>query len=387
MTADRTDKSQETDSPLRVALVGCGKVARKHIQALRYHHRRAVLTALVDTRPAAAAALLRSCGFTAAEASAVPVFADTAEMLTRVKPDLVAITTPSGTHYAIAMAALRAGAHVLVEKPLTLNLTEAEILLKTAAEQNLKVAVGHIYRFFPVVRSLAADLREGRFGRVLYGDVKVRWGHDQAYYDQAAWRGSWSQDGGALMNQSIHALDLMIWLLGGRAVEACGWIDRQTHRMEAEDFGLAMLKLDNDAYCLIEGTTNTDPKRPEASFTVQCTGGEIRAGIVKGKPSIRIRDRDGRKLGGRYLRRFLLAEWRRGGLGALLQLKNPHSGLYGDLIAAIRENRAPLADGGAGLAAVEMVLAIYQSARLKRTVTLPVDDFSLADMRGFFPEP
>jgi UDP-N-acetyl-2-amino-2-deoxyglucuronate dehydrogenase len=369
---------------LKFALIGCGKVAVKHLKAVRYHRRDLALAALVDTRPEAAAALLAACGFSAQEAAAIPVFPDTPSMLAAIRPDLVAITTPSGTHYDVAGAAITAGAHVLVEKPLTLSLAQADDLLARARNRGVKIAVGHIYRFFPVVQALEADLRAGVFGRILAGEVKVRWGHDQAYYDQAAWRGTWEQDGGALMNQSIHALDLMAWLLGSPVTEASGWIDRLTHRMEAEDFGLAMLRLASGSYCQIEGTTCTDPARQEASFYILGTEGEIRGGLLAGKPAIKVLDKQGRSRTGQYLRRFVAAKLREGGLPALLQLKNPHSGLYGDLIRAIREDRAPIADGESGRAAVELVLAIYQSARTKRPAALPVRDFTLDDMRGYF---
>lgn len=371
-------------NPLNVALIGCGKVAVKHLKAIRDNRRDAVLCALVDNRPEAAAALMESSGNDTKKRNPVPVFSDIEAMLMAVKPDLVAITTPSGTHFKLAMAAIQAGVHVLVEKPLTLSLTEAEILLEAAASRDVKVAVGHIYRFFPMVQAIAADLSAGRFGRILSGDVKVRWGHDQAYYDQAAWRGTWEQDGGALMNQSIHALDLMTWLLGSPVSEVFGWIDRQVHKMESEDSGFAILRLENGSYCQVEGTTASDPKRQEASFCVLCTEGEIRAALLAGRPSIQVRDRQGHDLSGRYLRRFIAETWRREGLAGFLRLKNPHSGLYKDMINAIRDNRQPLADGQSGAAAVELVLAIYRSARENRPIRLPVEDFSLADMQDYF---
>ena len=199
-------------------------------------------------------------------------------------------------------------------------------------------------------------------------------------------RSTWAQDGGALMNQSIHAFDLMTWLLGSPVNEVSGWIAQKTHRMEAEDYGMAMLRLANGSYCQIEGTTCTDPKRQEATFYILGSEGEIRGGLMAGKPVIQVRDRQGHDLTGRYLRRFLVEKLREGGLPALLQLKNPHSGLYGDFIRAIRDDRQPLADGESGRAAVELVLAIYQSARTNRPVLLPVRDFTLADMKGYFEE-
>jgi predicted dehydrogenase len=372
--------------PLHCAIVGCGKVALKHLKAIKYPRADLFLAGLVDTRPDAARTLLRQAGYSGTDAACIPVYETLDELFKREKADLVAITTPSGSHYGLAKAALQAGAHVFIEKPLTLSLQEADELIALAADKGLQITVGHIYRFFPMVRAIEEDLRKGRFGRVLYGDVKVRWGHDQAYYDAAAWRGTWAQDGGALMNQSIHALDLMTWLLGGSVIEVSGWIDRQMHQIEAEDLGLAMLKLDNGAYCLLEGTTNTDPRHPEASFTIECSAGEIRAGLRDGKPVIRITDRRGRRLTGRYLRRFLKETWQQGGIKGFLQLKNPHSAIYGDLVRAIRDKRSPLADGLSGRQAVAAVLAIYASASLKRTVRLPLDDFALSEMEGFFPD-
>lgn len=371
---------------LKFALIGCGKVAVKHLKAVRYHRKSLLLSALVDSRPDVAGPVLQAAGFSEREIAAVPVFPDTESMLAAVQPDLVAITTPSGTHFLIAGAAISSGAHVLIEKPLTLSLTEAAQLLTMADEHKVRIAVGHIYRYFPVVQALAADIQTGRFGRILSGDVKVRWGHDQAYYDQATWRGTWDLDGGALMNQSIHALDLMTWLMGSPVTEVSGWIDRQVHQMEAEDFGLVMMRLANGSYCQVEGTTNTDPHRQEASFYILGSEGEIRAGLLAGRPYVEVRDRSGRVLTGKYLRRFLREQWREGGLKAILQLKNPHSGLYGDLIRAIREGRAPVADGESGRAAVELVLAIYRSALEKQPVTLPLQDFTIDKMKGFFPD-
>ncbi|MDD4461434.1 MAG: Gfo/Idh/MocA family oxidoreductase, partial [Eubacteriales bacterium] len=313
------------------------------------------------------------------------VYDTVSTMLEECSPDLVAVTTPSGSHYSIALASLNAGCHVLVEKPLTLDLKEARHLLAVAEQQGLQIAVGHIYRFFPLVGLLRDDLRSGRFGRLFYGDVKVRWGHDQAYYDQAAWRGTWHADGGALMNQSIHALDLMTWLLGQPVERVSGWIDRQAHVMEAEDFGLAMLQLANGVYCQLEGTTNTDPKQQEASFYICGSDGEIRAGIRAGKPYVKVRDRSGRRLTRHYLWRYVKALLRTAGPAGFAQLKNPHTGLYRDLADAISQHRPPLADGRSGLLAVEQVLAIYQSALTGQAVQLPLADFQLQDMSEALP--
>lgn len=372
---------------LKYAIIGCGVVARKHLKGARYHQnsRQTIeVVAAVDTRPGAAEKMLQSAGFDEKEISKIRIFSDYQEMLAEVKPDVVAITTPSGSHAAIGLAAIDTGAHVLIEKPLTLSLREADEILERARLKNRQVAVGHIYRFFPLVQAVQADMASGRFGQVLYGDVKVRWGHDQAYYDQAAWRGTWNQDGGALMNQSVHALDLMTWLLGQPVLAATGQIFQKTHQMEAEDLGFAILELANNVQCLVEGTTTTDPRRPEASFFVRLSEGEVRGGILAGKPGIQVYDKTGRNVAGRYTRQLFWSTLKSGGLKAFVQLKNPHSGLLGDLIEAIRQNREPLASGRSGRDALEHVLAIYQSAQRQQRTSLPVQDFDLASMQHFF---
>lgn len=374
---------------MKYALIGCGKVAAKHLKAALYQCRKLntiEIAALVDTREGAAEDLMDSVGVPKRLRTGIRVYKDYAQMLEEVKPDLTAITTPSGSHAVIGLKAIAAGSHILLEKPLTLSLAEADQLLAAANEKSLQIAVGHIYRFFPVVQQLQADLAVGKFGQILYGDVKVRWGHDQSYYDQAAWRGTWTNDGGALMNQSIHALDLMIWLLGKPALTVNGRVDRQIHRMQAEDLGFATLQLADGIWCQLEGTTNTDPERQEASFFVRCTEGELRAGIMAGRPRIEVIDADGRDVSGRYMRRFIGQKLREGGLGVLKQLTNPHSGLYSDWIQAAAAGRSPIADGASGRQAVEMVLAIYKSALLGRQVELPLTDFKLEQMAGYFPE-
>lgn len=372
---------------IRYAIIGCGVVARKHLKGARYHQNKLgslEIVAAVDTRPGAAEKILRAAGVTPREMARIALYDDYQKMLAELRPDLVVITTPSGSHAAISLAALAAGAHVLIEKPLTLSLEQADQILELARLNNRKVAVGHIYRFFPLVQAVRADLVSGHFGRVLYGDVKVRWGHGQDYYDQAAWRGTWSQDGGALMNQSVHALDLMTWLLGQAVESASGQIFRKTHHMEAEDLGFAILTMKNDVQCLVEGTTITDPARPEASFFIRLTAGEIRAGILSGKPHLAVYDAKGKNLAASYTRRIFWQTLRVAGLSGLKQLANPHSGLLGDLIAAIKDNREPLASGQSGREAVALVLAIYQSALEKRTVNLPLKDFDLQRMQQFF---
>lgn len=371
---------------LKYALIGCGKVSIKHLKAALYQSgkKSAIeIAALVDSQPEAPLQLMKACGLKTSDQSGIRLYQDYETMLSVEKPDLAAITTPSGSHAAIGLAALSSGCHILLEKPLTLSLNDSDLLLEAAKNNDLQIAVGHIYRFFPMVQALQADLAAGAFGRVLYGDVKVRWGHDQAYYDQSAWRGTWTHDGGALMNQSIHALDLMIWLLGANPVSVTGRIDRQLHRMEAEDLGFATLQLEKGVWCQLEGTTNTDPSRQEASFFIRCSEGEIRGGIIAGRPYMAICDGRGKNISSRYFRHFIVERLKKEGIAGLKQLGNPHSGLYSDWIDAVNDRRSPIASGAGGRQAVEMVLAAYKSALTESTVRLPLTDFRLEMMKDY----
>lgn len=368
----------------RFALVGCGKVARKHMKAIIHNMDLVELVALVDTDDKAMVSLLEHSSLSAEQKSGIVFYQDYRQMLDEQRPDIVAITTPSGTHAKIGLAAIHRGANLILEKPMTLSLHEADMLVQEAAKYNVKIALGHIYRFFPFVDRIVKDIGNNMYGMVLYGDVKVRWGHDQAYYDQAPWRGTWKQDGGVLMNQSIHALDLMCWLVGSDVSEVSGMIARQKHKMEAEDLALGLMRFKNGAYCTVEGTTNTDKNRQEASFYLLCTKGVIKAGVRSGRPYLDIRSEKGKRLTHRYILGLLKDTMRKGGISSLRKLGNPHTGIVRDLCLSIIGNTDPRADGISGRNSLEIVLAVYKSAKMKSSVKLPLDGFSTDDMIGFF---
>lgn len=360
----------------KIALVGCGRVAQKHLKAINYLNRpsrkrafRISLSHLVDPNREAAEVLADA--YTGVEKPLIcrsldQVFGQSSDPTLASDsgsgPDLVAITTPSGLHFQQAKLALDKDCHVLVEKPICLKLAEADKLVSLAENRGKKIVVGHIYRYFPILNDLVRDLRSGLFGKPLYGVVQVRWGHDQAYYNQADWRGSWELDGGAVMNQSIHGLDLVHWLLGEPdLISARGCLARQSHAIEAEDLGLGIFEFADNIWLNLEGTTNTDPNLHEASFFVRYTGGEIRARLLGKEISLSIRDKAGRELKYAYLWRYLRKVVRKQGFSYLGQLFNPHTGIYLDLAESILEDRHPLAPGQCGRTSLDMVLALYRS--------------------------
>ncbi len=364
-------------TPMTVALVGAGVVAKKHEQAIRYLQKRqlATLSAVVDLNEDAARDLLSGRD--------IPIYKTLEDCLKASLPDIVAITTPSGTHAALAETALEAGCHVLIEKPMTLSLREADALLQLAEAKERKIAVGHIYRYFPLSLPLKQLIDSGAFGPCLYGDVKVRWGHDQAYYDQAEWRGTYASDGGALLNQSIHAIDLMQWLIGEKALETTAMLARQRHEMEAEDLALGVVRFKNNVYLQIEGTTNTNPKRHEASFTLFFEKGEVRVGLDAGKIAVEIDQYGKRRQKNSYLYETVWQKIREEGFSIIFEFSNPHTFLYLDLVRSIADDRMPLADGQSGRDALATVLSLYRAARERQVVTVrSAIAFPLADMIG-----
>ncbi len=370
--------------PLRCGLVGCGRVALKHLKAIRAFPKELVLCGVVDPRPEAAIELFRAAGIRQNPLESNLYYRSLEDLLSQNRPDLTAITTPSGTHGILAQKALDASCHVLVEKPLTLSLKDADQLIEKAKSSGKVLAVGHIYRYFPLVRSIRKALLSGQFGTVQSGRVSVFWGHDQAYYDAASWRGTWQQDGGVLMNQCVHALDLMLYLMNSPITVVNSWIDQINHQMEAEDYGLVQMRFASGAYGMLEGSTATSPLRQEATFAIQCSAGSIQLGFCRGKPSVRIVDSKGKEWQRRFLAEFVRDTLREEGIRGLRQAMHPHTVLYRDVIEAIRTGRQPEADGKSGRQAVEAVLAAYASALKGGACALPIDNFALTDMAGFF---
>lgn len=382
------------EAPLKFALVGLGRAARHHLMALRVQQKkgRAELIAVADANQAAADKALHT--HAKAYFRDVPIYASLGEILEHCQPDVVAITTPSGSHKALAMEALAAGCHLLVEKPIAMSSEDAREICEAAEKAGKRVALGHVYRYFPLVDQVQHDLRNGRFGRIYYGTVQVRWGHDQAYYDSAPWRGTRAADGGVVMNQSVHALDLMRWLLCvddndssetseayrtpetlvpsgvsevfdlSKAPETSvkAFCDRQSHRMESEDLGLALFRFSNGSYLSYEGTTSSEPAAQEASFYICAEKGEIRARLYRKKISCEMIENGGKRVTRQYIRRWLGRELKKEGLAALTQIGNPHYFIYSDLIEAIRERHDPRASARDGLASVAMVEAIYKDS-------------------------
>ncbi len=357
---------------LKYALIGCGRISVNHFAAAQKNN--LDIVAVCDIRPEAMEENLERFGL---KDSGVRTYTDYREMLDKEDLDLIAICTESGKHAPIALDCLEAGVNLIVEKPLALSLSDADKMIAKAKEKDLVLCACHQNRFNKSIRKIREAVEAGRFGKMLYGTAHIRWNRGPAYYQQAPWRGTWEQDGGALMNQCIHNIDLLRWMLGGKVTEVQAYTDRLVHDyIEAEDLGLALVKFDNGSYGMIEGTTNIFPKNLEETLYLFGSQGTVKAG---GK-SVNV-----------------IEEWRfADDIDDPKTVKahyheNPpnvygfgHTPLYADVIQAIKEGTQAYVDGQAGRDALELVLAIYQSAATGQAVRLPLGNLSTLDFVGRF---
>ncbi len=334
-----------------VAVIGCGTIGEFHVRAIReIPHARLVG---VSTEPAGRAlevAAREGCLGTG----------DYRELLRNPDVEIVAVATPSGSHGKISLEALDAGKHVLVEKPMAMTPEEASQVIRRAGERGLTLGVVSQRRFEEQHRAIRRALDEGRLGRLLVVESACPFYRGQEYYAQASWRGTRSEDGGALMNQGIHSVDLMLWL-AGPAESVFGRIATRTHRIEAEDVALGLVSFRNGAFGSILASTSIQPGFPSAlnlygeKGAVKCEGAEVTHWSVPGmdRPGT-----DGPAAGGGGVRdpRAISHEYHR------LQ--------YLDILEAIELGRPPAVTGEDGRRAVQLVTSIYRSSETGAPVLL-----------------
>ncbi len=357
---------------MKYALIGCGRISPNHIEAAKKNSLDFV--AICDILPEMMQEKAEKFAL-----SGVKEYTDYKEMLAIEKPELVAIATESGKHAAIAIDCIQAGCNVIIEKPIALSIADADDILNAARENGVLVCANHQNRFNKSVQYIRKALEEGRFGKLSHGAAHIRWNRGKSYYDQAPWRGTWAQDGGCLMNQCIHNIDLLRWMMGDEVEEVMAYTDQIEHDyLEAEDLGLALVKFKNGSYGLIEGTTNVYPKNLEETLYIFGEKGTAKAAGTSDN---------------------IIEEWNfADGLDNPQYVKetygeNPpnvygfgHTPLYADMIDAVKTGRAPYVDGEDGKRALELVLAIYKSAAEHRPVKLPLESCSTMDFVGRFGE-
>ncbi len=358
---------------MKYALIGCGRIAVNHIKALRNNGLE--LVALCDLCPEHIDVLLEKTDFV----TDAPRYTDYKKMVDEhPELELVAVATDSGVHAEIALYCIDHGINVIVEKPMAMSMQDAEEMIHRSEEKKVKLAVCHQNRFNIAVQEMRKAVETGRLGKLSHGSIHVRWNRNKAYYEQAPWRGKWASDGGSLMNQCIHGIDLLRWMMGDEVEEVYGVTRQQFHDyLECEDIGMAVLKFKNGSIGTIEGTVNVYPKNLEETLYLFGETGTIKLGGTSCN-NIDVWD-------------FADTTEEDDGKSGLQEATsnvygNGHTSLYADVIDAIKNDRKPYVDAYAGRNALEIVLAIYKSQLTGMPVKLPLENFASTDLTGMFGE-
>lgn len=347
--------------PVGFGIIGCGMISNFHARALE-DVRGARLVACYDSFPESARRL--------AEKTGCKAYDDLDAMLGDPAVDAVSIATPSGAHQEPAVAAARAGKHVIVEKPLEITLRRCDRIINACRQAGVKLSTIFPSRFHDSSVKLKRAVDGGRFGRLTLGDAYVKWWRTQEYYDSGAWRGTWQLDGGgALMNQAIHSVDLLTWLMGPVAEISAITATLAHERIEVEDTAIATLRFENGALGVLQATTAAYPgylKRIELH-------GTDGSAVLEEED---LKKWDFRKLTAADRRIQEEMKQQRSTAGGASDPSaighHGHAMQFKDFVDAIRKDRDPRIDGHEGRRSVEIILAVYKAAEIGRRVQLPL---------------
>lgn len=344
-----------TGRKIRFAVVGCGRIAANHFEALKRHAESAELIAVCDSDPAALAKAVATTGAAG--------FSDLGALLSGTKVDVVVLASPSGLHARQGIEVARTGRHVISEKPMATRWADGKHLVEACDEAGVRLFVVKQNRRNPTIRLVKRAIEKGRFGRIYMVNVNVFWNRPQAYYDSAKWRGTWEFDGGAFMNQASHYVDLLDWLVG--PVESVhAYTATLARNIEVEDTGVANVKWRSGALGSVNVTMLTYPRNLEGSLTVIGERGTIRLGgvAVNEIQHWEFADPDPDDTAVKDASYQTTSVYGHG-----------HPLYYENVIQTLRGETEAETDGREGLRSLELLVAIYSSARDGRRVSLPLE--------------
>ncbi len=330
---------------LKFALVGCGRISKRHSELLGYEQINGAQLSAVCDIDAKKAALVGN-------RFKVPFFADMHEMMRSVDVDVVVVLTESGNHPKHVIELSKYKKHIVVEKPMALTLEDADAMIKACNDAGVKLFVVKQNRFNLPVRKLRQALEQGRFGKLVIGTVRVRWCREQAYYDQDSWRGTWALDGGVLTNQASHHVDLLEWMMGDVdsvfAKSRTALVD-----IETEDTAVVTLKFKNGALGVIEATTAARPKDLEGSISILGEGGTVEIGGFAVNQMKTWNFVEAQANDDEVMEKYSVNPPNVYGFG--------HQAYYEHVVDCINNNRQHLVDGLEGRRSLELINAIYES--------------------------
>ncbi len=339
-------------------IVGCGAISKAHIESIKLIPE-ARLVGVVDKFVEKAKAV--------GEGEGCDYYSDYNDLLKRPDLDIVCVCTPSGLHAEPTIASAKAGKHVIVEKPLEITLEKIDSMIKACEENNVKLATIFPNRFKKATNYLWKKVQDGRFGKLIMGDAYIKWYRTPEYYSTASWRGTWTMDGGgALMNQSIHTIDLLQWMMG-KVSSVVAYTDALLHDIETEDTAVAIVRFENGALGVIEGATSLYPGFPNRLEIHGSKG----AAILENEKFTTWNFIDSDEQEENEIKRLSEAANKSTSFSDPMAFNfDPHRRQIEDMIAAIKEDRAPFIDGYEGRKAVEIIASIYRSSKEGRPVDL-----------------
>ncbi len=336
---------------MNFAIVGCGFIAQKHAKAISTIET-ATLVAVCDKVPE-----LMRLYETEYNAKA---YTDFEEMLKDDLIDVVNICTPSGSHAVLAELATKYGKHIIVEKPIAMTLEETNRIIDAADLNRVKLAVVHPNRFRPVAMKLKEILEAELLGKISHALCIVNWNRGQAYYDQAPWRGTKDQDGGVLMNQAVHNLDLLLWYMG-KPQEIYSMEATRLRSIEAEDVSTGIIRFETGVLATVQASTTVYPKNFEESITIFGEKGTVKIGGANALhfEHLEIEEID-ETISQQWISDIKEDPWGIPG----------HEQIIGNMIFAIKEDVPPAVTGEDGRNALALVQAFYESAKQNAPIKL-----------------
>ncbi len=339
---------------IKIAFVGCGRISRNHFESIKNLKKECELVAVCDS--------VEERAIEAGEKTGAKVYTDYNEMLKKIACDLMVIATPSGIHPEMGIKAANAGINVMTEKPMAINMKGADELIEACDKNHVQLFVVKQNRLNTTMQLLKCAIENGRFGKIYSAYVNVFWQRPQDYYDLSPWRGTCTMDGGAYMNQASHYVDLLYWLMGD-VEEVAAITGTLARNIEAEDAGSAVLKFANGAIGGVNVSMLTYPKNLEGSVTVLGERGTVKiGGIALNKVDhwdfSDYHDDD------KIIEQSNYSPSNVYGFG--------HQAYYKNVFAALRGEKPSETDGRIGRKSLEIILAVYKSAKEKKFVKLPL---------------
>lgn len=339
---------------LKFALVGCGRIAKRHSELLGLNQiKNASLVAVCDVDEEKAKKIGKQFN--------IPYYTDMDEMMSKEPIDVVSVLTESGNHAKHVITLAKYGKHIVVEKPMALTIDDADDMIMACQRNGCKLFVVKQNRFNIPILKLREALKQNRFGKLFMGTVRVRWCRDEDYYKQASWRGTWAMDGGVLTNQASHHIDLLEWIMGkvdsvyAKGIQALADI-------EAEDTAAVILKFRNGGIGIIEATTAIRPKDLEGSLSILGEKGSVEIGGFAVNKMLHWNFQEKLEDDDIVMEKYSVNPPNVYGFG--------HQAYYEHVVDCIINNKEQLVDGLEGRKSVELISAIYESMETRKEVFL-----------------